>query len=731
MRNNLRKSSLFLSLILVMSMFTNIFAFSEKLENNLFFNMKNDMEANPLLEKWKGNYGGVPAFDKVKIPQFKPAIEAAMAEKLAEIDAIVKNPKPATFENTIIALEKSGDTLNRISAIFGVWSGNLNTDEFAAVDTEMSPKFAELNDKITQNVGLFRRIEKVYNDSKTSKLSPIQQRLTWRYYTNFVRFGAKLNESQKTRLSEINQKLAGLFTKFSQNLLADEAKYIVIENETDLAGLPEDLRESAASQASAKNLKGWLIANTRSSVDPFLTYSERRDLREKVWKLFINRGDNGDEHDNNSIISEILQLRAERAKLLGYPTHAHWTLADVMAKTPERALALMEAVWKPAVARVHEEVVDMQKYADKAGDKITIEPWDYRFYMEKVRKEKYDLDQNEVKQYFQLDKMREAMFWVAGEIFNFNFTPVTDVPVFHPDVKVWKVSNKTTGKLVGLWYFDPFAREGKNSGAWMNQYRSQQRLEGDIPTIVSNNSNFVKGKEGEPVLISADDATTLFHEFGHALHGLSSNVTYPTQSGTNVATDYVEFPSQLLERWVETPEVLNRFALHYKTGKPIPQELVEKMKKAATFNQGFATVEYMASALVDMKLHLAGDKKIDVDAFEKQALKELGMPKEMVMRHRLPQFGHLFASDAYAAGYYSYIWSDVISSDAYTAFTEAGGPYDKKVAAKLVKYVFSVGDTIDPEIGYRMFRGRDPKVEALMIQRGFPVAATAKMKGKK
>ncbi len=731
MRNNGQKSSLFFSLMIALSLFTSIFAFGENLENNLFFNMKNDTESNPLLEKWTGNYGGVPAFDRVKISQFKPAIEAAMKENLAEIDAIVKNPKPATFENTIVALEKSGDTLGRITAIFGVWSGNLNTDEFAAVETEMSPKFAELNDKITQNVALFKRIETVYNASKTSKLTAIQNRLTWRYYSNFVRFGAKLNSQQKNRLSEINQKLAGLFTKFSQNLLADEAKYILLENESDLAGLPDDLKIAAASQASAKNLKGWLIANTRSSVDPFLTYSERRDLSEKVWKLFINRGDNGDEHDNNALISDILQLRAERAKLLGYPTHAHWTLADVMAKTPERALALMEAVWKPAVARVHEEVADMQKYADKAGDKITIEPWDYRFYMEKVRKEKYDLDQNEVKQYFQLDKMREAMFWVAGELFNFDFTPVTDVPVFHPDVKVWKVTNKTTGKLVGLWYFDPFAREGKNSGAWMNQYRNQQRLEGDIPTIVSNNSNFVKGKAGEPVLISADDATTLFHEFGHALHGLSSNVTYPTQSGTRVATDYVEFPSQLLERWVETPEVLNKFALHYKTGKPIPPELVKKMNKAATFNQGFATVEYMASALVDMKLHLAGGKKINIDSFEKETLAELGMPKEMVMRHRLPQFGHLFSSDGYAAGYYSYIWSDVISSDAYTAFTEANGAYDKKVAARLIKYVFSVGDTIDPEIGYRMFRGRDPKVDALMIQRGFPVVETAKMKGKK
>ena len=557
-------------------MFTNMFASIGNLENDLFFNM--NAETNPLLENWTGNYGGVPAFDKVKISHFKPALEAAMAEKLAEIDKIAKNPAPANFDNTIAAMEKAGAALSRIRAIFNVWSGNLNNDEFAAVETEMSPKLAEFGDKITQNDALFKRIEKVYTASKTSKSTPVQKRLTWRYYSNFVRFGAKLNGTQKTQLSGINQKLAGLFTKFSQNLLADEAKYLLLENEADLAGLPDDLKSSAAEQAAAKKLKGWLIANTRSSVDPFLTYSERRDLREKIWKLFVNRGDNGDEYDNNSLISEILQLRAARAKLLGYATHAHWTLADVMAKMPERAMALMEAVWKPAVARVHEEVADMQKYADKAGDKITIEAWDYRFYMEKVRKETYDIDQNEVKQYFQLDKMREGMFWVAGELFNFTFTPVTDVPVFHPDVKVWKVSNKTTGKLVGLWYFDPFAREGKGSGAWMNQYRNQQKLIGDIPTIVSNNSNFVKGKDGEPVLISWDDAITLFHEFGHALHGLSSNVTYPSQSGTNVATDYVEFPSQLLERWLSTPEVLNKFALHYKTGQPIPQKLVDKLR---------------------------------------------------------------------------------------------------------------------------------------------------------
>jgi peptidyl-dipeptidase Dcp len=392
-----------------------------------------------------------------------------------------------------------------------------------------------------------------------------------------------------------------------------------------------------------------------------------------------------------------------------------------MAKTPERTMELMMAVWKPAVARVHEEVSDMQALADKEGAGIKIEPWDYRFYAEKVRKAKYDIDETAIKPYMQLEKLREGMFWVAGELFNFSFTPVTNLPVYHPDVRVWEVKDKTTGKHVGLWYFDPYARAGKRSGAWMNEYRTQEKVDADVTAIVSNNCNFVKGKPGEPILISWDDATALFHEFGHALHGLSSNVKYPSLAGTNVATDYVEFPSQLLEHWVATPEVLQKFAIHYQTGKPIPQELVNKIEKASKFNQGFATVEYLASALVDMKLHLAGSQKIDPDKFEKDALAELGMPHEIVMRHRTPQFGHVFSSDGYSAGYYSYLWSDVLNADAYEAFTEASGPYDKKIAERLRKYIFSIGNTIDPADAYRNFRGRDPKVDALMLKRGFPV----------
>jgi peptidyl-dipeptidase Dcp len=678
-------------------------------------------DPNPLLANWEGPYGGVPPFDKVQVALFKPALESAMTMNLLEIENIARNSAAPTFENTIVLMERAGQTLDRVSTIYGVWGSTMAGPEFQAVQREMAPKLAAFNDQITQNEPLFKRIEAVYNSPNKNKLTSEQQRLTWLYYTNFVRSGAQLKPEAKTRLSQINQQLAGLYTKFSQNVLAEETdQFIVLNSEAELSGLPQSVRDAAAAAAATKKQEGWVISNTRSSVDPFLTYSDRRALREKVWRMFIMRGDNGDEHDNNATITQILQLRAERAKLLGFPTHAHWRLQNSMAKTPDRAMELMLAVWKPAVARVHEEVADMQALANKEGSTIEIAPWDYRYYAEKVRKEKFDLDQNEVKPYLQLEKLREGIFWVAGELFNFNFTPATNVPVAHPDIRVWQVTDKTTGKQIGLWYFDPYARAGKRSGAWMNAYRSQERVNGEITTIVSNNANFVKGKPGEPLLISWDDAATMFHEFGHALHGLNSNVTYPSLSGTQVARDYVEFPSQLMEHWLSTPEVLNRFAVHYQTGKPIPQTLVDRIKKSATFNQGFITVEYLAAALVDMKIHLAGDKKIDARAFEKETLTELGMPHEIVLRHRLTQFMHIFSSDSYSAGYYSYLWADVITADAFGAFVEAGGPYDKKVSERLRKYIFSVGNTIDPAEAYRNFRGRDPKVEALMKKRGFP-----------
>ncbi|RKH27020.1 M3 family peptidase [Corallococcus praedator] len=680
--------------------------------------------------KWPGPYGGVPPFAQVKVDNFKLAISAAMDQYRRELDAIASNPAAPDFENTLAALEDAGRTYAKERTLYGIWGSSLSSPEFQAVEREMAPRFAAFEDEVFQNEGLFRRIEAVYQSPDKAKLTPEQQRLAWLHYTRFVRSGAKLDAAAKARMGAINQRLASLYTSFSQHVLGDEEGYtVVLESEADLAGLPDSVRAGAAAAAEARGQKGkWIITNTRSSMEPFLTYSSRRDLREKVWRNYVNRGDNGDARDNNAIIPEVLKLRAERAKLLGYATHAHWRLENAMARTPERAMELMEAVWKPAVARVREEVADMQKVADKERAKLKIEPWDYRFYAEKVRKAKYDLDQNEVKPYLQLEKLREGMFWVAGELFGFAFTPVTDVPVYHPDVRVWEVKDQASGRHVGLWYFDPYARPGKRSGAWMNAYRNQERFKGEVTTIVSNNSNFVKGAPGEAVLISWEDASTLFHEFGHALHGLSSSVSYPSLAGTSVARDYVEFPSQLLEHWLSTPQVLNTFALHYQTGKPIPQALVARIEKAATFNQGFGTVEYLSSALVDMKLHLAGDVSIDADAFERDTLNALGMPKEIVMRHRTPQFGHVFASDGYSAGYYSYLWSDTLTADAFEGFTEGKGAYDKAVAEKLRKSVFSVGNTVDPAEGYRAFRGRDAGINALMRKRGFPVPAAAQTK---
>jgi peptidyl-dipeptidase Dcp len=678
---------------------------------------------NPLLAPWTGPYGGVPPFDRVKVEQFKPALEAAMAEALAAVDAIAADPAPPTFDNTLAAAERSARSLERAGAVYGVFASTMSTPEFQAVEREMAPKLAAFQDKITQNEKLFARIAAVYESRETSCRTAEEKRLAWLQYTNFVRSGAKLDAAAKKRVAEINERLATLFTSFTQNLLGEEGEYtLFLETEADLAGLPPSARAAMAAAAEAKGQKGkWAVLNTRSSVEPFLSFADRRDLREKVWRTFTTRGDHGDARDNKAGIAEILRLRAERAKLLGYQTHAHWRVEDSMAKTPERALGLMEAVWPAAVARVREEVADMQAVADKAGAGITIEPWDYRYYAEKVRKAKYDLDENEVKPYLQLERLREAMFWVAGRLLDLHFTPAKKVPVYHPDVRVWEVKDGQ-GKHVGLWYFDPYAREGKQSGAWMNAYRNQERFEREITTIVSHNSNFVKGKPGEPILVSWNDAETLFHEFGHALHGLASNVSYPSLSGTSVARDFVEFPSQILERWLSTPEVLDRYARHVKTGKPMPRALAEKIERASKFNEGFATVEYLSAALVDMKVHLAGGTPVDISAFERETLAALGMPREIVMRHRPPHFAHLFSGDSYSAGYYSYLWADTLSADAYEAFLEGKGPYDPAVARKL-KTVFAAGNTVDPAEAYRAFRGRDPGIGALMRRRGFPEPA--------
>lgn len=678
---------------------------------------------NPLLEEWEGPYGGVPDFTKYKISDFKPAIEFAIQEKLGEIEAIANNIEEPSFDNTITALELSGQKLDQIHAVYGIYRSNLSSPEFNGVDTEMSPKLAEISDKLYQNEKLFLRIEKLYKSDESKKLSKEQQRLLWLYYTDFVREGAELNEKEKKEVARINQELAGLFTLFSQKLLAEENdKFLELQSQDDLDGLPEEFKNAAIAEAKERNLKALAcIGNTRSSIEPFLTFSNRRDLREKAFDIFVQRGDNKNENNTNSTLISILQLRAKKAQILGFKNFAEWSLSNKMAKDPQKTLDLMESVWKPAVEKVKNDVSAMQEMVNQEGGNFKIEPWDYRYYSEKVRKAQYDLDQNEIKQYLQLENLREAMFWAAGELFDLGFKQLFDVPVYHPDVRVWEVNNKTTKEPIGLWYFDPYARVGKRSGAWMNSHRDQQKINRNILPIVSNNCNFIKGNADDPVLISWDDATTLFHEFGHALHGLCSNVTYPSLSGTSVARDYVEFPSQLLEHWLATPEVLNKFALHYKTNEPLSESLMERIGRAANFNEGFATVETISSSFVDMKLHLTTET-IHPHEFEKQVLKEINMPSEIVMRHRIPQFAHIFSSDGYAAGYYSYLWADVINADAYEAFLEGNGPYDKKVAKRLYDTVLSVGNTIDNEEMYENFRGRAPESSALMRARNFPAA---------
>jgi len=673
-----------------------------------------------LLSPWVGPYGGTPPFDKAAPSDFKPALLAGIEENRAEIAAIAGNPAPPTFENTIAALEDSGRAFHRVGVVYGVFASTLNDKQMQAVEIEMAPVLAAFADEVIHNAALFARVKAVYDARETSGLSAEQKRLVDVVYRNFARHGAALDDAGKARLAAINQRLAVLYTEFGQNVLADEEdEFLVLDSEADLEGLSAQQRETAKAAADAKSLKGkWVIHNTRSDMEPFLTYSTRRDLREKAFKLWASRGD--DAHDNKPLIREILGLRAEKAKLLGFETFAHWVTDDQMAKTPDAAMALMEKVWKPAVARAREEVAEMQKLVDAEKGGFKIAPWDYRHYAEKVRQAKYALDQNAIKAYLVADRIIEAAFWAAGELYGFEFVEITGVPVAMDDVRVFELWKE--GQPAGLFYLDPFARAGKLSGAWMSEYRTQERFKGDVTPIVSNNSNFMKG-EGD-VLISWDDAVTIFHEFGHALHALNSNVRYPSLSGTNVVRDFVEFPSQLNERWLATPELLRRFARHHETGEAMPDTLIEKIRNAQKFNQGFATVEYLSSAIVDMKAHLAGAAPIDAAVFEKETLAAIGMPAEIVMRHRLPHFAHIFSGEGYASGYYNYIWADTLVADAAEAFREApGGFYDAALARKLHDDIMSVGNTVDAGEAFRQFRGRDVRVEALMRDRGFPADA--------
>ncbi len=676
---------------------------------------------NILLQEWTGPYGGVPAFDKMEVADIQSAVEYGMEENLKEIEAIANNEAAPTFENTIEAMERSGAYLDRVFSYYGILSSNMSSPEFREVQAVLAPKLSEFSSKINQNEALFKRIKTVYDNAQENPLDSDQQRVVELVYKGFAMRGAAIDAKKKERYAAIDKELSVLYNKFSDNVLHDEENYVTYLNKDQLGGLSDGFIKSAAAIAKEKGQEGkYAITNTRSSMDPFLTYSNERDLRKQVWTNYYSRGDNNDEYDNKEIIAEILKLRRERVELLGHKNYAEWRLQDRMAKTPENALNLMEAVWPAAISRVAEEVADMQAIADANGDNITIEPWDYRYYAEKVRVAKYDLNSDEVKQYLQLDKLREAMFYVAGRLFNYKFEPVPEgsVPVFQEDVKVWEVTDLDSGAHIGLWYLDPFARAGKRSGAWATTYRSHTTFDGKKTVLASNNSNFIKAAPGEAVLVSWDDATTFFHEFGHALHFFSSNVKYPTLNGG--VRDYTEFQSQLLERWLSTDEVISQYLVHHETGEVIPKALVAKIKKAATFNQGFGTTEYLASALMDMKLHLADPEGMDVGDFEKETLAALDMPKELPMRHRTPHFGHVFSGEGYATAYYGYMWADVLTADAAEAFTDSeGGFYDENMASKLVKYLFAPRNAIDPAEAYRLFRGRDAQIEALMRDRGF------------
>ncbi len=656
--------------------------------------LKAKADQNPMLAPWTGPYGGVPPWDKVKTELYPAAFELGLALRQAEVDVIASDAAPPTFANTIGRLEDAGRHQDRVQTMFGVWTDNLNTPEVQAVDREWAPKIAAAGDQIIFNEKLFARLTAVHDAREGAGLSAEQKRLLERTHDDFVRAGAKLNAEQKKKLGQINQDLAVAFSEFANKVLADENSWVVLEKQSDLAGLPDSLRAAYKAAAEERNLAGkWAVVNTRSSVDPFLTSSSRRELRERVWKAFKNRGDNGNENDTNATIAKVVKLRAERAALLGFPSHAHWRMADTMAVDPKKAQELMMRVWPAAVARVKEEVADMQAIAKKEGVVITIEPWDYLYYAEKVRRAKYSLDGDKLKAYFELNNMVAGSFWMAEQLYGLSFTEITGkVPVFHKDVRVWEVKDKTSGAYVGLFYGDYFARAGKRSGAWAQGYQRHEAFTGKTFTpITSNNNNFVRGAAKEPVLISLDDAETLFHEFGHALHGLLSEVNYPGLSIT--PRDFVEYPSQVHEQWVLSRPVLDRFAKHYKTGKPMPQSLVKKVDASSKFNQGYATVEYLSSAIVDMELHTKADGVVEADAFERETLERIGAPREVVMRHRLPQFNHLFTSDSYSAGYYSYLWSEVMDADTREAFAEAGNVFDKATADKMRKFILSPGNT--------------------------------------
>ncbi|WP_026607739.1 M3 family metallopeptidase [Methylocapsa acidiphila] len=681
-------------------------------------------EQNPLLEPWTGPFEA-PPFHLFKPEQYRPAFEAALAEQKAEIAAIAANPAPPNFENTIAALERSGQALDRVASVFFNLAGSDTNDALQEIEREIAPILSRHRSEIYLNEALFARVAALQAAVETLHLDAEQSRVLERYSIAFQRQGGGLPAAAKARLAEIGERLATLGTAFGQNVLADEKDYLlVLQAPEDLEGLPSSLVAAAAQMAAERGMPGkHAISLARSSIEPFLQFSARRDLREKVFRAWAMRGETGGVTDNRMIASEMIALRAERAKLLGYPTFAHFRLADRMAKTPDAALGLLDSVWTRARTRALAEQEDLQAIVAAEGGNFTIQPWDWRYYAEKRRKALFDFDEGETKPYLQLDRLIEAAFYTANKLFGVSFVPRADIPLYHPEARAWTLIGPD-GKEVALFIGDYFARESKRSGAWMSSFRDQHRLDRESLPIVVNVLNFAKAGPNEPTLLSFDDAHTLFHEFGHALHGMLSNVTYPLISGTAVAQDFVEFPSQLYEHWLEQPEILRRFALHHETGAPMPEALLQRLLSARQFNQGFATVEFAASALVDLGLHMEPEpEKLDVLAYEKKELERLGMPEAIVMRHRTPHFQHIFSGDGYSSGYYSYLWSEILDADGFEAFEESGDIFDPAIAARLRDYVYAAGYSRDPHAAYQGFRGRAPSPEALLRKRGLADAA--------
>jgi len=686
-----------------------------------------EVPQNPLLAPW-ATPDEVPPFAAVTPEHFRPAYAHALATHAAEVEAIAADPSPPSFANTIVALEVAGEALDRVENVFHILAGAHTNDALLEIEREMSPQIARHWNAINTNAALFRRIDTLMRDADKLGFNSEQKRVIERYHTGMRRAGAALEGAAKARHAEIIERLAALGTTFSQNILADEQSFLLkLEDDAELAGLPGFMREAMAADARDRRIEGHVVTLSRSSVEAFLQFSDRRDLREKAFRGFVMRGDNGGKTDNKAIIAEMVRLRAERAKLLGYSDFTHYRLDDAMARTPAAVRNLLDTIWAPARSRALADRDAMQALIREDGGNFKLEPWDWRYYAEKLRQRQCNVDELAIKPYLDLDRMIEAAFYTAQRLFGLKFKPRPDVIAWHPDVRVWEVSG-AAGEKVGLFFGDYYARPSKHSGAWMTSLRDQEKLEGDIRPLIVNVCNFAKGADGEPTLLSFDDGRTLFHEFGHALHGLLSSVTYPKIAGTNVATDFVELPSQLYEHWLQQPEVLRRFARHYQTGEAMPEELLQRLIAARNFNKGFTTVEYIASAVVDLDFHSlpaqdGADAEIDSTAFEAEALSRIHMPDEIAMRHRPPHFSHIFSGGGYASAYYSYMWSEVLDADAFAAFEETGDIFDPATAKRLRDSIYAAGGSQDPAEAYKAFRGRLPSADALLRKRGFEPAA--------